>query len=50
MWPPHFHCPHGCENPQPIVQDCGLRLCGRCYFLGNVWTVMFLCTPETCDG
>jgi len=49
MAPAHYHCPEGCENPQPIKQHCGLRLCGRCYFVLGVLTVMFLCTPEVCD-
>jgi hypothetical protein len=44
----HFHCPHDCEHPQPIVQACGLRLCGRCWFIDGVYTIMFLCTPEAC--
>lgn len=44
----HFHCPEDCENPQPIVQVCGLRLCGRCWFIDDTITVMFLCTPEVC--
>jgi hypothetical protein len=48
-FPEHYHCPEGCENPQPIKQWCGLRLCGRCYFVHGIYTVMFLCTPATCD-
>ena len=46
----HFHCPRLCENPQPIRQSCGLMLCGRCWFIDSVYSVMFLCTPEVCDG
>ena len=45
---PHFHCPEGCENPQPIPQWCGMRLCGRCYFVEDRTTIMYLCTPEVC--
>jgi hypothetical protein len=48
--PLHFHCPEGCEAPQPIRQVCGLRLCGRCYFFEDRMTIMFLCTPEFCDA
>jgi hypothetical protein len=47
--PEHWHCPLECEHPQPIRQTCGLRLCGRCLFIEDRWTVMILCTPETCD-
>jgi hypothetical protein len=48
--PKHFHCPEDCgENPQPIVQHCGLRLCGRCWVLYGVISIMFLCTPDICE-
>jgi hypothetical protein len=44
----HFHCPMGCENPQPFTALDGRRLCGRCDYLYDLETEVVLCTPETC--
>ena len=45
----HYHCPKDCENPQPFRGPDGEIWCGRCWFKDGVRTVVFLCTPETCD-
>jgi hypothetical protein len=43
----HFHCPQGCEHPQPFIAG-ELLLCGRCYFVHDELTPMEPCTPELC--
>ncbi len=46
----HYHCPLGCEKPQPMKGRDGKIYCGRCWFIYNERiTECFLCTPETCD-
>lgn len=44
----HYHCPLGCESPQPFVAEDGRRLCGRCAYDDEAETEVVLCTPETC--
>jgi hypothetical protein len=54
----HYHCPLGCEHPQPFVlrrprsggksQHRVVLLCGRCWFVDGVATVVVPCTPEIC--
>lgn len=44
----HYHCPFGDEHPQPFVAG-GLLLCGRCYFVDDVLTIMVECSPEVCE-
>jgi hypothetical protein len=45
----HYHCPHGCEKPQPARYDGGAQLiCGWCWFIAKARSVVFRCTPETC--
>ena len=43
----HYHCPHGCEHPQPFIVG-ELLLCGRCYFVEDCLTVMVPCVPDLC--
>ena len=43
----HYHCPRGCEHPQPFRAD-NLLLCGHCWFFRGWWTVMAPCGPEFC--
>lgn len=45
----HFHCPDGCEHPQPFMDDEGDYLCGRCFFVYGRMTPMVPCTPDICD-
>ena len=47
---PHFHCPEGCEHPQPLVDAFGVVICGRCFVLGGgKESVMIPCTsPAQC--
>lgn len=47
--PPHYHCPKGCEHPQPWLGKDGKRYCGKCAFLYDEAVECELCTPETCD-
>lgn len=44
----HSHCPEGCDKPQPFRLDDGRELCGRCWVLFKVQSIMIPCTPETC--
>lgn len=44
----HYHCPYGCEHPQPFLLADGRLLCGRCWFVDEIETEMVLCTPELC--
>jgi late competence protein required for DNA uptake (superfamily II DNA/RNA helicase) len=46
----HYHCPLGCESPQPFAAADGRMLCGRCAFVDDEETEVFPCTPETCPG
>jgi hypothetical protein len=43
----HYHCPQGCEHPQPFIVG-ELLVCGRCYFKHDDLTPMDPCSPETC--
>ena len=43
----HFHCPDGCEHPQPFVSD-GRLLCGRCWFVVGVVTECVPCDDDVC--
>jgi hypothetical protein len=43
----HYHCPLGCEHPQPFIVG-ELLLCGRCYFKHDDLTPMAPCTPALC--
>lgn len=43
----HYHCPLGCEHPQPFLSLDGQLLCGRCATEGRL-TEVVPCTPETC--
>ncbi len=45
---PHFHCPNGCEKPQPFEFEDRV-ICGRCLYENNIIIECFLCTPETCN-
>jgi hypothetical protein len=45
----HYHCPEGCEHPQPFIVG-ELLLCGRCYFKHDDLTPMAQCDPELCGG
>jgi hypothetical protein len=48
--PLHYHCPAGCEHPQPYLDEyLGKWLCGLCRFFHNRITEMVVCTPEVCD-
>jgi hypothetical protein len=44
----HYHCPHGCEHPQPFCAGM-LILCGLCWFFRDTCTVMEPCTAEFCE-
>lgn len=44
----HAHCPLGCEHPQPIIEDDGTALCGRCLFVDKVRTEVVSCMEEIC--
>lgn len=51
---PHYHCPDGCENPQPFLavrpgRKRAQRYCGRCFFKFGQWLRVARCTPETCS-
>lgn len=57
----HYHCPNGCEHPQPIevrVSECDpmivkygpkYYICGRCFHVYNKEVVCLPCSPEICD-
>jgi hypothetical protein len=46
----HYHCPSGCENPQPFRKHPrGWLLCGLCYFFRGQTSRMMLCNPKLCD-
>jgi len=44
----HSHCPYEHEHPQPFMKD-GDEICGRCYFVEHIITIMVPCTPEICN-
>ncbi len=46
----HAHCPLECEHPQPFYDD-RLKelLCGRCWFVHGLCTIMVPCNQETCE-
>jgi len=46
--PVHYHCPHGCEHPQPFVHPRHGLICGRCWFIEARVARVYLCTPERC--
>lgn len=47
--PVHYHCPNGCEKPQPCnVVGVGM-CCGRCWYEGRGMVKCLNCTPEICD-
>ena len=45
----HWHCPEGCEKPQPFEHDFA-QVCGRCWHVYHERNEMVLCTEETCPG
>jgi hypothetical protein len=47
--PVHYHCPGGCEKPQPFKLEGTGYYCGRCWHEGRGLVEVFLCTEETCD-
>jgi hypothetical protein len=47
--PPHYHCPRGCENPQPYLMGDGRRICQKCLYDVDELVEVVLCDPETCD-
>ena len=48
---PHWHCPCGCEHPQPFLFQHELYICGLCWFKDNRYVcLMVYCTPKTCPG
>ena len=44
----HAHCPNDCDHPQPFVDYEGILLCGRCWILNGLRTLMLPCNKETC--
>ena len=45
----HAHCPYNCEHPQPFMNEEDL-ICGRCWFVDCIRSVMIPCIPSTCDN
>ncbi len=43
----HYHCPLGCEHPQPFLEG-EILFCGRCWFVVGRPTVMVLCDEAIC--
>jgi hypothetical protein len=44
----HAHCPDDCWHPQPFMDGDDL-ICGRCFLIHKMRTVMIPCTPEICS-
>ena len=44
----HAHCPRECEKPQPIIDDQGVAICGRCWCVDGERVPVEPCRPETC--
>jgi hypothetical protein len=45
----HYHCPKGCEKPQPFWKG-GLLVCGRCWFVEGQAVPVVPCTEDLCDA
>jgi hypothetical protein len=43
----HYHCPRGCEHPQPFCAGM-LLLCALCFYVDGLVTIMVPCSPELC--
>lgn len=47
-YPTHFHCPYGCERPQPFERDRTLY-CGRCWDVDGKMVEVIECADAWCD-
>jgi hypothetical protein len=45
----HYHCPDGCEKPQP-QEYLGILVCGRCLHKYNEALPVVPCTPQICPN
>lgn len=45
----HSHCQFSCTHPQPVMLDDGREICGECWFLHGIETVMVPCTDDLCN-
>ena len=45
----HYHCPDGCEKPQPVTLDDGKTYCGRCLHKYGDMVEVIPCDSDICE-